>query len=172
MSKKVLETERLILREFDLNDAPFIHELLNSPGWLKYIGDRKIKTLADALDYLANVPLKSYRQHSFGLSMIELKETKQAVGMCGIIIRDYLAHPDIGYALLPQFEGNGYAVEITSALLQHAGRKWDIKTIYAITTADNIQSKKVLSKIGMKFQNKINVPGDEKPLDLYSTEPI
>src|SRR5690348_11717563 len=99
--KKILETERLVLREFDLDDTPFIIELLNSPGWLKYIGDRHVKTDDDAKRYLQNGPMKSYADNGFGLCMVMLTDGTP-VGMCGIINRADLEHPDIGFAFLPE----------------------------------------------------------------------
>src|SRR6201986_3267525 len=116
----ILETERLRVREFTLNDAAFIIELVNSPGWLKYIGDRNIKTDDKAKEYLQNGPLKSYAENGFGLSMVELKSDGTPVGMCGIIKRVALEHADIGFAFLPQYMGKGYAYEIASATLLFA----------------------------------------------------
>ena len=97
----ILQTERLLLREFTEDDAAFIVELLNSPGWIQYIGDRNIKTEEQAREYLNNGPLKSYRQNGFGLYMVEKKDDHTPIGMCGIIKRDTLNNPDIGFAFLP-----------------------------------------------------------------------
>ena len=96
----ILSTEQLVLREFKLDDAPFILELVNSPKWIEFIGDRKIKTIEEAQGYLTTGPLKSYKENGYGLWLVELKENKQAVGMCGLIKRDYLECADIGFAFL------------------------------------------------------------------------
>jgi RimJ/RimL family protein N-acetyltransferase len=118
--KYILETERTRLREFRLDDTAFIIELLNSPGWIKFIGQRNVKTDEQAADYLRNVPLKSYRAHGFGLWLVEQKDDRKAIGMCGIIKRDQLENPDIGFAFLPDYAGKGYAFETASATLSFA----------------------------------------------------
>src|SRR6478736_8102385 len=113
--KYILETERLQLRQFEIDDAEFIVELVNTPGWLKFIGDRNIKTTEDAIRYLQNGPMKSYQENGFGLSLVEEKGNRKSIGMCGILKRDSLENPDIGFALLPEFVGKGYAFEIALA---------------------------------------------------------
>src|SRR5688572_2577541 len=109
--KTIAETQRLTIREFTGSDAAFIVALLNSAGWLRYIGDRQVRNEKDALNYLENGPLKSYKTHKFGLWKVELKTTGQPVGMCGFLKRDSLSFPDIGFAFLPEFSGYGYAYE-------------------------------------------------------------
>src|SRR5690349_16881544 len=111
----IIETERLILREFTIEDDQFILELLNSPGWLRFIGDRGVRNLNDASNYLQSRIIGSYELNGFGLWMMVVKETNTAVGLCGLIKRDGLDDVDIGFALLPGFEGNGYAWEAASA---------------------------------------------------------
>ena len=127
----ILESDRLILREFNPDDAPFILLLLNNPSWLQYIGDRNIKTLDDANQYLLNGPMKSYRENGFGLSMVEIKDSHIPIGMCGLIKREALEHVDIGFALLPEFAGKGYAYEIAAALMDHARINLGISEIVA-----------------------------------------
>src|SRR5688572_21540231 len=114
-----LETQRLGLREFTRDDAVFIVELLNTPGWLQFIGDRNVKTKEQAIIYLENGPLKSYKENGFGSWMVELKEDKTPIGMCGILRRESLENPDIGFAFLPEYTGKGYAFEIASATLSY-----------------------------------------------------
>ena len=116
----ILETERLGLREFNLKDTQFIIELLNSPGWLQFIGDRNVKTAGEAASYIKNGPIKSYSENGFGLCMVEIKENKTAIGMCGLIKRDGLENPDIGFAFLPNYMTKGYAFEIACATLSYA----------------------------------------------------
>src|ERR1700694_1684577 len=117
--KLIAETERLRLREFAAGDAQFIVELLNSPGWLEFIGDRHIRTEEQAREYLVQGPVKSYQENGFGLSLVETKDGVP-VGMCGLIKRPALEHADIGFAFLPQFMGRGYAFEIASATMDYA----------------------------------------------------
>lgn len=102
----ILETERLRLCEFTIEDHAFVAELVNSPGWLKYIGERNVKTPDQARAYLENGPVKSYHEHGFGLWLVELLKTEEPIGMCGLLRRDQLEHPDIGFAFLPAFTGN------------------------------------------------------------------
>jgi len=164
-----LETQRLGLRKFVSDDAFFIVELLNTPGWLQFIGDRNVKTAEQAIRYLEEGPRKSYRQNGFGLWMVELKEDKTAIGMCGIIKRESLEHPDIGFAFLPQYFGKGYAFESASATLSYAKEKLGIEKILAITIPGNEKSLRLLGKIGLSLKGNISATAEEKQLLLYST---
>ena len=166
----VLETERLILREFTLADANFIIELVNSPGWLRFIGDRNIKIEEQAKEYLRNGPLKSYEVNGFGLSMVELKTGGTPIGMCGIIKRDTLEKPDIGFAFLPEFEGKGLAFEIASATLAYANDILKIPVVFAITIPGNIRSIRLLEKMGFKYSNTFTSPNDNIELSLYKSQ--
>ena len=166
--KYILETENLKLRELTPEDAPFIVKLVNTEGWLKYIGDRNIKTDEQAIAYLENGPLKSYREHGFGLWLVETKD-HLPIGMCGLLKRDHLENPDIGFAFLPEFMGRGFAHEIATATLAFAKDVLKLKTICAITVPHNNSSIKLLEKIGMKFSNRFYFPNDKKEeLLLYS----
>lgn len=164
----ILETERLILRKFTIKDAPFIAALMNSPTWLQFIGDREIKTLAHAQSYLLNGPIMAYTAYGFGLYLAELKDTKTPIGMCGLVKRDYLEHLDIGYALLPAFEGKGYGFEIASATVTYAFETLHLQHLAAITTEENRRSVKLLNKLGFVFKEVINVEGKELMLYLAS----
>lgn len=165
----ILETERLRLRKLTLEDSLFFVELLNSPGWLKYIGDRNVKTEEDAKRYLLNGPLQSYADYGYGLSLVEKKEDACPIGICGIINREGLEFPDIGFAFLPEFHSQGYAYEIASALMTYAREKLNLQTITAITVPENLSSIKLLEKIGLKFQKKFLYPDTNEELLLYST---
>jgi RimJ/RimL family protein N-acetyltransferase len=164
----ILDTERLIIRKFDLSDAGFIIELLNSPGWLQFIGDRNVKTVADAEGYLLNGPLKSYEVNGFGLYGVTLKDGTP-IGMCGLIKRDALQHVDVGFAFMPLHTGKGYALEATEAILSYARNELGFTTILAITTQDNVQSINLLKKIGLRFERLIQMPGDDEVLMLHTT---
>jgi len=174
MSKQpsyILQTERLQLRRFSFDDSEFIIRLLNSEGWLKYIGDRNVKTKEQADNYLKKGPLKSYKQNGFGLCMVE---THQGVpiGMCGIIKRDYLKHPDIGFAFLPEYWSMGYGKEIASAMLAYARNDLHLPTILAITLPNNINSIRLLEKIGLRFVKSFRTEPEAEELLLYSTKKI
>lgn len=165
--KKILETERLILREFTLADAAFILQLLNTEAWLKNIGDRNVKTLEQAEIYLLNGPIKSYAENGFGLCMIEIKEGGFPAGMCGIIKRANMNKPDIGFAFLPGYMGMGYATEIAKATLAFAKNVLQIPEVCAIVLPSNGASISVLEKAGLQFMEKFSFPGSEELLLLY-----
>lgn len=164
----ILETERLRLREFTLEDTAFIIELLNSPGWLQYIGDRNIKTEEQAAAYLQNGPLKSYGKNGYGLSLVEKKDDGAPVGMCGIINRDNLDTPDIGFAFLPAYIGLGYGSEIANATLQYAKDVLGMPKVVAVVMAENTPSKRLLEKIGMQYVKNFSFPESKEELLLYS----
>jgi RimJ/RimL family protein N-acetyltransferase len=166
--KQILQTERLYLREFGLSDASFIVQLVNSPGWLQYIGDRNIKDVKQAEDYLNNGPLKSYAELNYGLSLVALRDTHLAIGMCGLLKRSYLDHPDLGFAFLPDAMGKGYALEIATALKQHAATHWGIQKILAIVQSDNDRSIRLLEKLELTYQELIVPPNTNQELLLFS----
>jgi RimJ/RimL family protein N-acetyltransferase len=161
----IIETQRLRLREFTLDDTPFIMQLLNTPGWLKFIGDRNIKTQADATRYLREGPMKSYGDNGFGLLLAEQKNDGTPIGMAGLLKRDYLPHPDIGFALLPEFMNRGFAIEIVTAVLTHAGQHLNISTLLAIVLPANERSISLLEKTGFSFVKRILV--EKAELSLY-----
>lgn len=165
----ILETDRLFLREFSLDDTAFIIELLNSPGWIKYIGDRNVRTPEEAIAYLERGPLTSYKENGFGLYLVGIKESNTPIGMCGILKRDTLEKPDIGFAFLPEYHGKGYAFEIAGATIKYAKEKLLMPTIWAITVTYNQPSIKLLERIGLTFEKNIWLPDDPEELLLYST---
>lgn len=167
---KILETERLSLREFNIEDAAFILVLLNNPTWLLYVGDRNIRSLEDAQNYLIHGPIKSYSTNGFGLSLVSLKDSDTPIGMCGLIRRHGLENVDIGVALLPQFTGKGYGVEIATATMIYAKNKLGIEKMVAITSEDNTHSIKLLNKIGLHFERMITLADDSDPLMLFIEE--
>ncbi|MEO6490711.1 MAG: GNAT family N-acetyltransferase [Ferruginibacter sp.] len=167
----IFETEKLICREFELSDAPFILILLNDPGWIRFIGDRNIRSTEDASNYLQNGPMKSYTENGFGLWMVEIKVTLTPIGMCGLIKRKGLENVDIGFALIPEFAGKGYAYEIAIATMNFAKNILHIDKVVAITSAENLPSIRLLNKIGMSLEKIITLPGEEVELLLFSETP-
>ncbi|MBS1495315.1 MAG: GNAT family N-acetyltransferase [Bacteroidetes bacterium] len=164
---EILQTQRLYLREFTNNDAAFIVTLLNSATFLKFIGDKKVRTLSEAENYLTNGPIKSYAENGFGLWLYGLKETNKPIGMCGLIKRDTLADIDIGYAMLPAYENKGYALEISEATLNYGKTKLGINRIIAITSKENIRSARLLNKIGLHFEKNIQLGEGKEELMLF-----
>jgi len=163
-----LPTKRLRLRAFTLQDAPFIHALLNSPNWLAHIGPRGINSHVHARQYLQNGPLKSYKERGFGLLCMELATSATPIGMCGFLQRTYLPAPDLGFAILPQYEGQGYTTEAAQALIQHAFATLHWPRLMAITTAQNHASKAVLQNLGFVFQK--NIQPEAQALLLYALQ--
>lgn len=166
----LLETARLRLRELTPGDTAFVIELLNSRGWLQFIGDRNVKTDAQAREYLEDGPLKSYLENGYGLALVERKEDSRAIGMCGLLKRANLDHPDIGYALLPQFAGAGYAFEIASATCAYASSTLSVSTLHGIVSPGNLRSISLLEKMGFAFTRPFFLPDVEKRLALYTLE--
>ena len=163
----ILSTERLNLRQFNLNDAQFIVELLNSPGWLAFIGNRNITNRQQAQNYLTNVLIKGY-ETGLGFWLVELKNNSMPIGMCGIIKRNNLENPDIGFAFLPQFMGNGYAYEAANATLNFATNQLQLPCVCAITMHENKSSIKLLEKIGLIFKKNIFFADTNEQLMLFS----
>lgn len=168
----VFQTDRLILSEFSLADTTFIIQLTNSEGWLRNIGDRYTKTEAGAIAYLQKGPLKSYATTGYGLWKTSLKETGQDIGICGCFKRDIFDHPDIGYALLPAFEGKGYATEAAMGSRDFLFANYAVNNLLGITEPDNLVSIKILSKLGMEYRKDISMPNETEVLKLYSIHPL
>lgn len=167
MNEKILDTARLSLRPFTEKDTSFIIQLVNSPGWLTFIGDKNIRNESQALDYLRQGPLKSYTTYGFGLWLVELKPDATPIGMSGLVQREYLTTPDLGFAFLPSFTGKGYAREIAYAILDYAKTRLGLETIQATTLPDNERSISLLQKIGMSFSETLQSPTNSTLLHLY-----
>ena len=166
----ILETERLILRQLTTDDAEFIFELLNDPSWIQNIGDRNIRNLDDACAYIVNGPVASYAKNGFGLWLVELKETNESIGMCGLIRRDTLEDIDIGYALLPRFWGQGYAIEAARAAKDYAKDVVGLKRLVAIVDPANEGSIRVLEKLGLRYEKMVRLSADDIDLKLFAID--
>lgn len=165
----IFETTRLTIRRFAETDAPFIFELMNSPGWLQFIGNRNIQTEEDACLYITEKLVANYAKQGFGFYAVIEKISQNALGMVGIIKRDGLADVDIGFAFLPQFEGQGYGFESASALLDYARKELKIDKMVAITNPDNLKSQKLLRKIGLEFERMVLLPDEKEEIMLFSS---
>jgi RimJ/RimL family protein N-acetyltransferase len=166
----VLETARLRLRELTLDDAPFMLELVNDPSWLRFIGDRGVRTLDQARKYLESGPIRSYQRVGFGTYCVELKATGEALGVCGLIRRDDLADVDVGFAFLPRHWGCGYARESTQAVLEQGRKDFGFKRVAAMATPDNEKSIRLLESLGFERQGRIKMPGETTELELYGLD--
>jgi RimJ/RimL family protein N-acetyltransferase len=166
----VLQTERLVLRHFLDNDAEFIVRLLNEPSFIEYIGDKGVRTVEEANEYLLNGPIDSYERFGYGLNRVELRETGEPIGMCGLVRRANLDDADIGYAFLEQYWSKGYARESAEAVLAHARNKLGLDRIVAIVTPENHCSIKLLEKIGLTFERMIRFSDDDEELEFFVSD--
>ncbi|MFT6828180.1 MAG: ribosomal-protein-alanine N-acetyltransferase [Roseivirga sp.] len=169
IAMRILETERLWVEEANADDVEFIYDLLNSPNWLRFIGDRGIRSLDDALEYIESSMIKSYQENGFGLYKLVLKAGQIPIGLCGLLKRPVFDHPDIGFAVLPEYEGKGIVFEAAKAVLEHAQTILKIDTILAITTNLNSRSQNLLSRIGLKMEGWVDYAAQGDFL-LYSTK--
>ncbi|MFK8009343.1 MAG: GNAT family N-acetyltransferase [Saprospiraceae bacterium] len=163
---KIITTKRLYLREANLDDAKFIFELLNSKGWIDNIGDRGIRTIEDAQQYINNKLIPDYGKNNIAMFIMERKEDGVSIGTCGLIKRPQLEDVDIGFAILEEFGKKGYAYEAASATLRMAVEEIKITRIVGITTLDNKDSQRLLEKIGLAFEKMI--PFEDEELMLFS----
>ena len=163
----VIETERLLLRRLDPEDAAFILELVNDPDWLRYIGDKGVRNLDDARAYIETGPMAMYERVGFGLYCVERKSDAARIGICGLIKRDTLEDVDIGFAFLPQYRACGYAREAARATLGYARDKLGLTRVIAITSPGNDASGRLLEAIGLSFEGLRQYPGGEHPIRLY-----
>lgn len=166
----IIQTERLTLREFIADDAPFVLKLVNDPDWITYIGDRGVKTLDDAKTYIADRLQKSYREMGFGMWLVECKQDGAPIGMCGLLKRDYLDDLDVGFALLPAFRGEGYAFEAAAATITWGKTELNLKRILGFTLVGNEPSVKLLKKLGMQYERNFKIPNDDDDLELYGVD--
>lgn len=155
MTLAVLETLRLSLRRLTLADAPFMLELLNDPSFIRHIGDKGVRSIEGAEAYLRDGPLASYQQFGFGLMLVRLKDEETPIGICGLIKRETLQDVDVGFAYLPAFRGQGYAIEATRAVLAYGKRQFGLSRIVAIVAPGNASSIRVLEKAGLEFERMI-----------------
>jgi RimJ/RimL family protein N-acetyltransferase len=166
---KILDTDRLVLREFDTGDAAFILELINEPGWLRFIGDRGVRDLDAARDYIVTKPMAMYERDGFGMYLVERKDDGLPLGLCGLVRRDGLADIDIGFAFLARHARRGYAHESAAAVLSHARGTLGLNRIVAITAVDNDASIRVLERIGLRFEAMVALPGSDEAIKLFAT---
>jgi RimJ/RimL family protein N-acetyltransferase len=163
-----LYTDRLALREPNLDDAEFVVELLNEPDFLRYIGDRGVRNLADAQEYLETGPMDSFRRLGFGMFVVEPKDGREAAGICGLIRRDWLDGVDLGFAFLERFRTRGYAFESSAAVVSHAGETLGLERVLAVTTHDNLASIGLLKKLGFTETGAVTAPDEDEELLVWT----
>jgi len=165
----VLETERLILSRLTCDDAEFILRLLNEPSFIRYIGDKNVRTLDEARNYVLTGPIASYECNGFGLYKVELREKRTPIGISGLVKRDTLPDVDIGFAFLPEYWSQGYAYESAAAVMKYAHEVLGLERVLAITSPDNEASAKLLGKIGLKFERMIRLSDDTPEIKLFTS---
>lgn len=165
--KVVCETKRLVIRQFELSDTVFIIRLLNDDLFIRYIADKNVRTHEDAINYLKQGPMVSYEKHDFGLNLVCLKGANTPIGMCGLLKREELKNPDLGYAFLPEYSGKGYAREAAENTLKTIMKTCSLDTVVAVTLPDNLRSNKLLETIGFIFKETVELYGSHNNLYEY-----
>lgn len=172
MSDPVLETQRVVLRRLVPGDAPFMLGLLNDPAWLRHIGDRGVRTIEGAHDYLESRIIAMYERLGFGLWLVEEKDGRVPLGICGLVKRDTLEEVDLGFAFMPEYRKRGYAFESAIAVRDHATRSLGMKKLLAITSPVNLESARLLGRLGFVLEREMAWAGDEKDrVSVYAFAP-
>lgn len=163
-----LESARLLIRPMSIIDAAFMLQLMNTSGWIGFIGDRNVKDRTAASNYILTRIIPSYHSYGFGLYLVLLKDSSKPVGICGLVKREGLMHPDLGFAILPEHENKGYTSEACKTILEYVEKNLTISTIYGITTQKNIAAKRVLEKQGLTFLKTVRLPQNQHEFLLYA----
>jgi RimJ/RimL family protein N-acetyltransferase len=164
---KTFETDRLLLKPTSTDDAEFLFELYNTPKWFEYIEDRNIRTVEDAREYIESKTLPQLHKLWYSNYTLIRKSDHKKIGTCGLFDRDGLEGIDIGFALLPEFEGKGYAIESAKKITDLAFNIFGLTELSAITVTQNISSQSLCERLGMVQVGTIKLPGDEEELLLY-----
>ena len=164
----VTMTERLIIRQFELSDIDFIIRLLNDEGFIQYIGDKNVRNRLDAENYLKKGPLLSYQIYGYGLYLVALKENDLPIGMCGLVVREELKYPDLGYAFLVEHCGRGYASEAAKTILEESMFSYSLNSVMAVTLPNNQRSNQLLNNLGFELAGTIELYGAVNNLYEYS----
>lgn len=167
MKIKQYETERLIIRPTQVEDAPFVFELMNTPAWIANIGDRGIHTLKDAEIYIQERMLPQLKRLGYSNNTVIRKQDGVKMGSCGLYDREGLEGVDIGFSFLPAYWGQGYAFESAAKIKDLAFRELGLTQISAITTQTNYPSQKLIEKLGLQFEKLIRLPNDKEELMYY-----
>lgn len=168
LPEPIVETDRLIMRPLTVQDAPFILRLLNEASFLEFIGDRGVRTLADARAYIARVAEESYRRFGFGLYLVITRADGKPIGMCGLMQKPWLDAPDIAYAFVPEAGSQGYGFEAAVAVLAHERARFGFARVVAIVTPTNAASIRLLEKLGFAFELNVSDPHDGATLMRFA----
>ena len=163
-----IETPRLTLRPMSLGDAEFVLRLFNEPSFIRYVGDKGIRTLEDAYSYIVTGPVESYGRHGYGLYVAQLKDPTETIGICGLLRREWLTDVDLGFAFLPEYWSRGYAFEAAAAVVAYARQAYGVSRIVAITSPDNAPSHRLLERLGFRFERVVRAPAEEQDVTLFA----
>lgn len=172
MNKPRLKTSRLLLTSTSIEDAPLFLALLNTPKWIKFIGDRNVKTLEDAQKYISDRVLPQYERLGYGNYTVSLRSDGTKIGCCGLYDREGLQGVDIGFSYLPSYERKGYGYEAACCIRDAAFNDFGLQTIGAITIEKNMASRRLLEKLGLVFKKKIKLENDAEELFYYEMTKI
>ncbi len=157
-----LESERLIIRDAKVSDAPFYFKLFNDPDWIQFISDKGLKTVKETETYLKDILLKNLQLGGLGFFTVILKETNKPIGTSTALQRDKLKYIDIGYGFLPEYRGKGYATEATKLIIEYVRTKFQQEKVFAFTMPENKASQKLLIKLGFKYVGLKNIFDNEE----------
>ena len=164
-----IETDRLRLRGFTEDDADFVLKLVNDEGWLRYIGDRGIRNADQAREYIGRM-VSMWEDNDYGAYLVALRDSGAPIGLAGLFKREGLDYPDVGFALLGEYRGHGYALEASEAVMRNSWGRCRLKRIGAITVQENGASIRLLEKLGMTFEKTVRLPGSDEDVELYAVD--
>ncbi len=170
MSGRILETKRLWLSRLTEADCAFLLELLNQPSFLRFIGDKQVRNEDDAKRYLRDGPDAMFGRYGFCLYRMALKDSDTPIGMCGLLKREQLEAPDIGFAVLTAYEGKGYTYEAAQAVLQYSFETLAVERVLGIANQDNVGSHRLLEKLGLRYQGLRTVYDGEPALTWFAID--
>ena len=166
----ILNTDRLQIKDIKPSDASFFLEILNTDSWIKNIGQRNIQTIEDAETYTLNL-IEQYNKTGIGFKLVWLKGKDVCVGMVGFVDRPGLEGVDVGYAVLPRYEGKGYTTEAVLEIMKYGKNEMKLKEILGVTSIENVASQKILKKVGLSFVKMFIMEGYESEESmLFSTK--
>ncbi len=163
----IIETDRLALYCMCDEDASFVRHLVNEPQFIARIGDKGVESIADAVRYLHEVPMASYREHGYGGYLVRLRDSSERIGMCGLYRRSNLEHPDLGFAIASAFTGRGYAYEAATAVIGYARSVLDVPLLAAVADTDNHPSLGLIRKLGFAERGTYRMPGEDTDLAYF-----
>ncbi len=162
------ETPRLRLRRLTLDDAPLMLAVWNDPAFIRFVGDRGIRSLDEARIAMEVGAMNLYETYGYGPYGVILKEKDKAIGICGLFRRDGLDDPDIGFAILPDFCGQGYAYEAARSVVDHSRADLGLSRLTAIVSPDNQASVGLIRKLGLRFERMHRMPDDDDEVAIYA----